>query len=82
MSRAGKDGQQLDKTRAGVPPRDAAAIRELGGNHGDEAGRLKGESVAIVSRKYLLLPGDTIIPNNLTIPEAAKRLMGFQEEER
>jgi len=38
--------------------------------------------VAIVSRKYLLLPGDTIIPNNLTIPEAAKRLMGFQEEER
>src|SRR5262245_47572735 len=54
--------------RAGVPQRDEAAIRELGGNHGDKAGRLKGGSAAITSRKYLQLPGDTIIPNNLTMP--------------
>jgi hypothetical protein len=55
--------------RAGVSHRDAAALRELSGNHGDTAGRLKGGSVAITSGKYLLLPGDHIIPNNLTMPE-------------
>src|SRR5262249_17576236 len=56
--------------RARVPQRDAAAIRELGGNNGDKAGRLKGGSVAIAAGKYLLLPGDHIIPNNLTMPYA------------
>jgi hypothetical protein len=33
----------------------------------DKAGRLNGGSVTIASGKYLLLPGDTIIPNNLTM---------------
>ena len=43
-------------------------MRELGGNNGDKAGRLKGGSMAIMSGQYLLLPGDNIIPNNLTMP--------------
>src|SRR5262249_5443535 len=54
--------------RVGVPPSDAAALRELGCNHGDKAGRLSVGSVAIVSGKCLLWPGNTIIPNNLTMP--------------
>jgi hypothetical protein len=43
-------------------------MRELDRNYGDKAGRLKGWSVAIASGKHLLWPGDTIIPNNLTMP--------------
>src|SRR5262249_44315088 len=60
--------QAASAVRAGVPPRDAAAIRELGGNHGDKAGCLSVGSVPIASGKCFLLPGDNIIPNNLTIP--------------
>jgi hypothetical protein len=51
-------------------------MRAWGGNHGDKAGRLKGRSVAIASGKYLLLPGDNIIPNNLTMPSATRRIKG------
>jgi hypothetical protein len=54
--------------RAEVPPSDAAAIGELGGHTRDKAGRLKSGSVAIASGKCLLLPGDHIIPTNLTMP--------------
>jgi hypothetical protein len=43
-------------------------MRELGCKNGDKAGRLKGGAVAITSGKYLLLPGDNSIPNNLTMP--------------
>src|SRR5262249_35270643 len=43
-------------------------LRELGRNHGYGAGRLSVRSVAIVSGTCLLLPGDNIIPNNLTMP--------------
>ena len=90
MSRLRKDGQQVDNAyhpqqldnavRAGVPERDGAAIRELGGNHGDKAGRLKGGSVAIASGKYLLLPGDDIISNNLTMPEPLYRVSRGRNE--
>jgi hypothetical protein len=45
----------------------------LGGNNGDKAGRLKGGAVAITSGKYLLLPGDHIISNNLTMPDEEQR---------
>src|SRR5439155_8623371 len=43
-------------------------------NNGDKAGGLKGGSVEITSGKHLLLPGDTIIPNNLTMPLQFLRL--------
>ena len=59
----------------GVPRRDAQPLRELGRNHGDKAGGLSVGSVAIASRKCLLLPGDTIIPNNLTMPCGATGLL-------
>src|SRR5438309_11085930 len=51
-----------------VPPRDEKPLRELGQHNGDKAGCLSVGSVAIASGKCLLLPGDTIIPNNLTMP--------------
>ena len=47
----------------------------MGRNHGDKAGGLSVGSVAIASGKRLLLPGDTIIPNNLTMPCHGKRVM-------
>ena len=59
--------QTASAVRAGVPQRDEAAIRELGGNNGD-SGPPTGRAVAITSGKYLRLPGDNIIPNNLTMP--------------
>src|SRR5207248_11269474 len=54
-----------------VPPRDAHPRRELGRHHGDTAGGLSVGSVAIAPGKRLLLPGDTLIPNNLTMPSLA-----------
>jgi len=41
---------------------------QLGGNNGNQAGCLKSGSVAITSGKCLLVPGDHIIPDNLTVP--------------
>src|SRR2546430_15854074 len=52
----------------GVPRRDEKPLRELGRNTGDKAGGLSVGSVTIASGKCLLLPGDHIIPNNLTMP--------------
>ena len=54
--------------RVGVPRREATPLRALGRNHGYEAGRLSAGSVEIAPGKCLLLPGDHIIPNNLTMP--------------
>src|SRR5262249_15653949 len=45
-----------------------ALLRELGGNNGYGAGRLSIGSADMASEKCLPLPGDTIIPNNSTIP--------------
>ena len=55
----------------------------MGGNHGDKAGCLSVESVAIVSGKCPLLPGDNIIPNNLTMPlqALARQLDDLSSEE-
>src|SRR2546429_546437 len=54
---------------------EGITVRAAGHHYGqveklrwDEAGGLKGGSVEITSGKYLLLPGNTIIPNNLTKP--------------
>src|SRR5262249_53406174 len=52
----------------GVSRRDEESLRELGRNHGYGAGGLSVGSVDIAPGKRLLLPGDTIIPNNLTMP--------------
>ena len=54
--------------RVGVSGGDAEPLRELGGNHGKQTGGLSVGSVASASGKRLLLPGDHIIPNNLTMP--------------
>ena len=53
----------------------------MGGNNGDKAGRLKGGSVAIASGKCLLLPGDTIIPNNLTYMDPPALARGFRMDQ-
>ena len=64
-----------------VPPRDAQPLRELGRHHGDKAGCLSVKSAEIASGQCLLLPGDTIIPNNLTRPCTRRRLWQWRGEE-
>jgi hypothetical protein len=59
---------QASAVRVGVPRRDEKPLRKLGRNNGYGAGRLSVGSVEIASGKCLLLPGDNIIPNNLTMP--------------
>ena len=43
-------------------------MRELGRHSRDGAGRLSVGSADLASGKCLVLPGDHIIPNNLTMP--------------
>jgi len=54
--------------RVGVPRRDAKPLRELGRNDRDKAGGLSAGSVSIEPKVPLLLSGDGINPNNLTMP--------------
>src|SRR5207247_6776928 len=61
--------QAASAVRIGVPQRDEKPLRKLGRNNGYGAGRLSVGSVAVASGKCLLLPGDNIIPNNLTMPD-------------
>src|SRR5437667_6556495 len=65
--------QTASVVRVGVPRRDAKTLRELGRNYQYGAGRLSVGSVEIASGKCLLLPGDNIVPNNLTMPSAAPK---------
>ena len=66
-------GAQASAVRIGVPRRDANPLRTLGRDHGDGAGRRSAGSAAMASEPCLLLPGDTIIPNNLTMPVEVMR---------
>ncbi len=52
---------------------------KLGRNNGYGAGRLSVGSVAIASGKCLLLPGDNIIPNNLTMPRNTEKAEAMEE---
>jgi len=51
----------------------------LGRNNGDKAGGLSIGLAEIASGKCLLLSGDHIIPNNLTMPEKLPLYLGFFE---
>lgn len=73
LGRVGTHGPTLPPhtasvVRVGVPRSEAQPLRALGRNDGYGAGRLRVGSVAIASGTCLLVPGDTLIPNNVTMP--------------
>ena len=57
---------------------DAKPFRELGRNYRYGAGCLSVGSMEIASGKCLLLPGDNIIPNNLTYMDPPALSRGFR----
>ena len=59
----------------GVPRRDEKPLRELGRDNGVKAGSLSVGLAEMASGKCLLLPGDHIIPNNLTMPVKRRKVL-------
>src|SRR5262245_24869045 len=55
----------------GVSKRDEKPLHALGPNHGHRASGVRAELVGCQAEKCLLLPGDDISPNKLTMPPVA-----------
>ncbi len=55
----------------GVSSRDEKSLRALGPHHGHRASSVRAELIGCQVEKCLLLPGDDISPNKLTMPPVA-----------
>ena len=64
-----------------VSSRDEKPLRALGPNHGPRASSVRAELVGCQAEKCLLLPGDDISPNKLTMPPVAiERVRNIRRE--